>query len=143
MVYNTFPWPVPTSAQRTAIKKAAQAVLDALAPLLAADASLADLYNPFAMPSVLLKAHQALDRAVDKSYRSAVFTSDRERVECLFALYEKITTPFAPAAPTPTSPRRAKAPSAGGYTQADIDAAHISAYETPAPDVARPPDQPA
>ena len=50
------------------------------------------------MPAPLLKAHQALDRAVDRCYRSEPFPSDRHRVEYLFALYEKITAPLLPAA---------------------------------------------
>ncbi len=98
LVYNNYPWPEPDKKQRAAIEAAAQAVLDARAPRLAAGASLADLYDPLAMPAELLKAHRALDHAVDKSYRPAVFTSDRERVEFLFARYEQLTAPLAPAA---------------------------------------------
>ena len=40
------------------------------------------------MPPALLKAHQALDKAVDKCYRSQPFTSDAKRVEYLFEVYE-------------------------------------------------------
>ncbi|MBC7366452.1 MAG: class I SAM-dependent DNA methyltransferase [Undibacterium sp.] len=130
MVYNTFPWPEPTPAQRTAIEKTAQAVLDTRAPRLAAGASLADLYDPLAMPAELLKAHQALDRAVDKSYRAAVFTSERERVEFLFARYEQLTAPLAPA---PKPARKSKKSVTRGYTPADLDAAHIYAKEDAAP----------
>jgi hypothetical protein len=43
------------------------------------------------MPPNLRKAHQALDLAVDKLYRKEPFGSDRERVEHLFGLYEKLT----------------------------------------------------
>ncbi len=50
------------------------------------------------MPAPLLKAHQALDRAVDRCYRRANFTSERERVEYLFQQYEQLTAPLAPAA---------------------------------------------
>ena len=50
------------------------------------------------MPAELLKAHQTVDRVVDKAYRPAAFTSDRERVEFLFARYEHLTAPLAPAA---------------------------------------------
>ena len=45
------------------------------------------------MPAPLLKAHQQLDRAVDRCYRPEPFPSDRHRVEYLFALYEKLTAP--------------------------------------------------
>jgi len=50
------------------------------------------------MPAPLLKAHQGLDRAVDRCYRPEAFTSDRHRIEYLFALYEKITAPLVAAA---------------------------------------------
>lgn len=122
IVYNNFPWPTPDAKQRAAIEQAAQAVLDARAPRLAAGASLADLYDPLAMPAELLKAHQALDRAVDRAYRPAPFTSERERVEFLFALYEKLTAPLAPAA-QPARRSRAKKP-ATYNAQAEADAAH-------------------
>ena len=56
------------------------------------------------MPAELLKAHQALDHVVDKAYRPAAFTSDRERVEFLFARYETLVAPLAPAA----KPRRTR-----------------------------------
>ncbi len=49
------------------------------------------------MPSELVKAHKLLDRAVDRCYRREPFTSDRRRVEFLFALYEKLTTPLIAA----------------------------------------------
>ena len=58
------------------------------------DATLADLYDPDLMPADLRKAHQALDRAVDRLYRRSPFTSDRERVEHLFGLYEKMLVPL-------------------------------------------------
>ena len=49
------------------------------------------------MPPELLKAHTELDRAVEKCYRPEPFHSDRERVEFLFSLYEKLTAPLLPA----------------------------------------------
>lgn len=58
------------------------------------DATLADLYDPDLMPADLRKAHQTLDRAVDGLYRRARFTSERERVEHLFALYEQFQAPL-------------------------------------------------
>ena len=50
--------------------------------------SLADLYDPLAMPPKLKKAHQELDKAVDRCYGSRNFKSDKERIEFLFGLYE-------------------------------------------------------
>lgn len=96
MVYNTFPWPeAATEKQRAAVEAAAQAVLDARAAF--PDSSLADLYDPLAMPPALVKAHAKLDRAVDICYRPQVFENDRQRVEFLFALYEKLSAPLIPA----------------------------------------------
>lgn len=42
----------------------------------------------------LTKAHNALDKAVDKCYRSKPFESDAKRMEFLFELYEKYTAPL-------------------------------------------------
>lgn len=46
------------------------------------------------MPPALAKAHAELDRAVELCYRNEPFRTDRERVEFLFALYEKLTAPL-------------------------------------------------
>lgn len=63
-------------------------------------ATLADLYDPDVMPSDLRKAHKVLDLAVERLYRTAPFNGDRERVEHLFMLYEKMTADlFAETAP--------------------------------------------
>ena len=85
IVYNNFPWPTPGEAQRGKIETAAQAVLAARA--LYPNATLADLYDPLTMPPELLKAHKALDRAVDAAYGKVSFASEAERVAFLFRLY--------------------------------------------------------
>ena len=41
------------------------------------------------------RAHQRLDRAVDRLYRRTRFANERERVEHLFALYERLRRPLA------------------------------------------------
>ena len=101
LVYNNFPWPNPTAEQRKRVEEKAQAVLAARAPHLPPHgmSTLADLYDPLAMPPALAKAHAELDRAVEKCYRPDPFASDRHRVEYLFALYEKLTAPLLPAPP--------------------------------------------
>ena len=71
------------------------------------DASLADLYDPLTMPANLTKAHADLDRAVDACYRAKPFDSDRERVEFLFALYEKLTAPLTAKLKEPRRRRKA------------------------------------
>lgn len=91
IVYNNFPWPdEPSDKQRAAVEVAAQAVLDARAQF--PQSSLADLYDPLTMPPALVKAHQALDRAVDACYRKAAFASDAQRVEFLFERYQQLTS---------------------------------------------------
>lgn len=97
LVYNTFPWPHSTPAQRKTIETKAQAVLDARALPKNITSSLAALYDPNTMPPELRKAHRDLDQAVDKLYRAKGFTSDRERVEHLFPLYEALVHPTAAA----------------------------------------------
>ena len=107
VVYNTFPLPPGfkgNDADLSGLEGAAQAVLDARATH--PDATLADLYDPDLMPASLRRAHHALDRAVDRLYRRKRFTSERERVEHLFALYERMQAPLAAAAPKPRAKRR-------------------------------------
>ena len=66
VVYNNFPWPIPTDEQKAKIEQTAQAILDARA--LYPDCSLADLYDELTMPPELRRAHQANDKAVMQAY---------------------------------------------------------------------------
>ena len=86
IVYNNFPWPTPTDAQKTKIEKTAQAILDArnLYP----DCSLADLYDEVTMPLELRKAHQENDKAVMEAYGFHIRMSEPEIVSELFKLYQ-------------------------------------------------------
>jgi len=88
IVYNNFPWPEPTEKQRADIEVAAQGVLDARARF--PDSSLADLYDPNTMPPELAKAHDRLDRLVEKAYGRS-FDSDAGRVAFLFERYQRLT----------------------------------------------------
>lgn len=105
LVYNTFPWPEMTHAQEKSITALAQTVLNARARF--PGSTLADLYDPDLMPPPLRKAHQAVDLAVDRLYRAASFSSERERVEHLFGLYEKMVAPVEAAARAKPKRRRA------------------------------------
>jgi hypothetical protein len=107
VVYNNFPWPFCNPVENSdrkvppaldgkslaAIETASQAVLDARAQFPAS--SLADLYDPLTMPPALLKAHQKLDAAVDKTYEACggkkAYKNDAERVAFLFELYQRQT----------------------------------------------------
>lgn len=93
IVYNNFPFPPsPTDAQKKKVEEAAQAVLDTRAKH--PGSSLADLYDPVTMPPDLMRAHQALDKAVDLCYRPQAFGSELARIEYLFGLYEQYTAPM-------------------------------------------------
>lgn len=99
LVYNNYPWPQDLSEkQQAAVEQAAQNVLDVRTEFLPpnGDQTLADLYDPLAMPAKLVRAHRALDRAVDLCYRPQPFATERQRVEFLFALYEKLMAPLIP-----------------------------------------------
>lgn len=100
IVYNNFPWPESRDEKRcVAVESAAQGVLDARSAF--PDSTLAELYDPLAMPPTLVKAHQALDRAVDAAYISAEraagrsapkLGTDAERVAFLFERYRHLTS---------------------------------------------------
>ena len=104
VVYNTFPLPPVPGKNLQRLTRHADAVLTARANH--PDATLADLYDPDAMPPDLRRAHSALDRAVDSLYRRARFASERERVEHLFALYEQLQVPLAAEAAGKRKKRR-------------------------------------
>ena len=109
LVYNTFPLP-PGSSDLSKLEPLAQAVLDAR--FVHSDATLSELYDPNLMPPNLRRAHQALDRAVDRLYRAKGFASEHERVEYLFMLYEKIRAPLAAVMKSKRRRTRRKLPGA-------------------------------
>jgi hypothetical protein len=88
IVYNNFPWPSPTEKQRAVIESAAKDVLDARK--IYPELSLASLYEPNTMIPELVKAHQKLDKAVEKAY-SRKFDDDNQRVAYLFELYQDLS----------------------------------------------------
>jgi len=88
IVYNNFPWPDASEAQKTAIEKLAQAILDARSLFPAS--SLADLYDPLTMPPQLLKAHKTLDTAVMKLYGFPAAMPEAAVVAALMGRYQKI-----------------------------------------------------
>lgn len=93
IVYNNYPWPLdPSDKHKKTVETKAQQVLDVREEF--KDSSLADLYDPIAMPPRLIKAHQELDKAVDICYRPQSFVSEANRIEFLFDLYAKYTEPL-------------------------------------------------
>lgn len=117
IVYNNFPWPQPLADKaRAAIEAAAQSVLNARA--LFPNDTLADQYNPLTTPPALVKAHQALDRAVDAAYVAAEkaegrkppkLASDAERVAFLFERYQALTSLLPAEKPKRAARKRASA----------------------------------
>lgn len=86
IVYNTFPWPNPTDAQKTKIEQTAQAILDARAQY--PDYSFADMYGEkmYLFPE-LLKAHQNNDRAVMQAYGFSI--KDMTESSCVAELMKR------------------------------------------------------
>ena len=105
IVYNNFPWPAPSPGQRRTIEMAAHKVLDAR--LAHPGATLADLYDPVAMPPDLTAAHSTLDRAVDAAYGQARgFATEAARLAFLFARYQALVAPLDATPARPRRPRR-------------------------------------
>ena len=92
VVYNNFPWPIPTEQQKQKIEQTAQAILDARA--LYPGSSLADLYDELTMPPELRKAHHQNDMAVMQAYGFAkgsdAYKSEAACVAELMKLYQKL-----------------------------------------------------
>jgi acyl-CoA reductase-like NAD-dependent aldehyde dehydrogenase len=99
-------WTLTTEQQRRTIEAAAQAVLDARAKF--SKATLAEMYDPLAMPAELLKAHEKLDKAVDVAYGKSAFGTEAERVAFLFELYEKLVAPMDVHEPEKKGRRKTK-----------------------------------
>ena len=89
LCYNTFPFPKITKEQKEHLTELAEEVL--LTRENHTEMTLGEMYNPETMPDDLKQAHHALDIAVEQCYRPEPFTSDDERLEYLFKLYERMT----------------------------------------------------
>ena len=89
IVYNNFPWPIPTDTQKEKIRNTAQGILDARA--LYPESSLADLYDEMAMPPELRRAHQANDTAVLEAYGFPKDATESDIVARLFKMYQELT----------------------------------------------------
>jgi type I restriction-modification system DNA methylase subunit len=95
IVYNNFVWCDTTSNDVTnELNKSGKMILDARA--LYPNSSLADLYDPLAMPVELVKAHDTNNKAVDKAYGYKGNDDDASRVAFLFKRYEELTSLLSP-----------------------------------------------
>ncbi len=90
LCYNTFPFPKISAEKKQEIEAAAENIL--ITREYYPDKTLADLYDPDMMPQDLREAHANLDDIVESCYPGYPFSSDEARLECLFKLYEKMTS---------------------------------------------------
>lgn len=105
MGWNTFPVPTLTEQNKADLTRCAEAIL--LAREAHFPATIADLYDPEAMPSNLRQAHERNDETLERIYIGRRFKNDTERLEKLFELYTKMTSTL-PAGKKPST-RKAKA----------------------------------
>ncbi|MBR0288865.1 MAG: class I SAM-dependent DNA methyltransferase, partial [Selenomonadaceae bacterium] len=90
IVYNNFPWPEPSPAQRRAVETAAQKILYVRKNY--PDATLADLYDPLTMPKDLRDAHKKNDSAVAAAYGLENLLNDEPMIVAeLLKLYKKLS----------------------------------------------------
>jgi len=95
LVYNNFPFPQTQSEkQKERVEKAVEEMLEVREKYFAKGSTLADLYDPVAMPKDLTEAHRKIDDAVDQCYRKEKFTTELQRLEYLFELYKQYTSPL-------------------------------------------------
>jgi hypothetical protein len=90
LCYNSFPFPKISDEKKKEIESAAENVL--ITREYYPEKTLAELYDPDKMPQDLREAHAKLDDIVESCYPGYPFASDEARLECLFKLYEKMTS---------------------------------------------------
>ncbi len=89
LCYNTFPFPKVSQKQKEQLNLHVFEILGEREKH--TERTLAQLYDPDKMPNGLKEAHHQLDLAIERCYRLKPFTSDTERLEYLFKLYEEMT----------------------------------------------------
>ena len=101
--WNTFPIPTLTEQNKADLTRCAQDILlvrEAHFPV-----TIADLYEPEAMPADLREAHDRNDETLERIYIGRRFRNDTERLEKLFELYTQMTARQS----SPKAPRGRKA----------------------------------
>lgn len=86
--YNSFPLPIISDKNKKNITQCVLNILEEREKY--SDKTIAHLYDPDKMPEGLREAHHLNDLAVERCYRSQPFSSDGQRLEYLFTLYEKM-----------------------------------------------------
>jgi MmeI, DNA-methyltransferase domain/MmeI, target recognition domain/MmeI, N-terminal domain/MmeI, helicase spacer domain/MmeI, C-terminal domain len=89
--WNTFPVSILTEKNKADLTRCAEDIL--LARERHFPATIADLYEPDAMPEDLRQAHERNDEVLERIYIGRRFRNDTERLEKLFDLYTKMTKP--------------------------------------------------
>lgn len=87
--WNTFPVPLLTEQNKADLCRCAEDIL--LAREAHFPSTIADLYDPEAMPENLRHAHERNDEVLERIYIGRRFKNDTERLEKLFELYTKMT----------------------------------------------------
>lgn len=93
--WNTFPVPTLTEKNKTDLTRCAEDIL--LAREHHFPATIADLYDPEAMPADLRAAHDRNDEVLERIYIGRRFKNDTERLEKLFDLYTQMIAAASPA----------------------------------------------
>ena len=113
LCYNTFPFPPISESQKHEIEHNVYHVLEEREKF--SEKTLAQLYDPDKMPQGLREAHNQLNLAVERCYRSRPFENNTERLEHLFKLYEQMIaeentkgTLFEAEAKTKKKPKKSK-----------------------------------
>ena len=88
LTYNNFPFPSISKQRKEELTQCTLKIIDER--LKHSEKTLAQLYDRDKMPEGLKEAHHQNDLAVERCYRSTPFSSDEERLEYLFKLYEKM-----------------------------------------------------
>lgn len=99
--WNTFPVPKLTEQDKADLTRTAENIL--LAREAHFPATIADLYDPDAMPDDLRRAHEENDEVLERIYIGRRFRNDTERLEKLFEMYTKMTA----NQPTPKKGKKA------------------------------------
>jgi hypothetical protein len=102
--WNTFPVPPLTAQNKADLTECAENIL--LAREAHFPATIAELYNPGAMPENLRHAHERNDEVLERIYLGRRFKNDTERLEKLFELYTKMTADAAKKAPAKKTARQ-------------------------------------
>ena len=88
IIYNNFPFPEISISKKESLIRTSFNIIEAREKY--SEKTLSEIYNPDKMPEELREAHIQNDLEVEQCYRQTPFSSDNERLEYLFSLYERM-----------------------------------------------------